>query len=239
MAETPVVELEGVERRWGGEGLLVAIEHLHLASGEAAALVGPSGCGKSTCLDLLAFILRPDRARRFMMTARDGQTHDVAAHWAAGRSGALLGLRAREIGYVLQTGALLPYLSGFENAMLSRRLLGLDGEGDLPDLFAALEIDAVIHRRPAQLSVGERQRVAVARALAHRPRLLLADEPTAALDPYQAQKTFALLVELARDRGCAVLIATHDPKLARAAGCRIIPCAPEPGRTVIADSVTA
>ena len=239
MAETPVIELEGVERRWGGGGLLVAIAHLRLSAGEAVALVGPSGCGKSTCLDLLAFTLRPDRARRFAVTDRDGQVHDVAAHWAADRSGALLGLRAREIGYVLQTGALLPYLSGFENAMLPRRLLGLGGEGDLPGLFAALEITAVVHRRPAQLSVGERQRVAVARALAHGPRLLLADEPTAALDPYQAEKTFALLVELARDRGCAVLIATHDPELARVAGCRIVPCAIEPGRTVIADSVPA
>lgn len=239
MAEMPVAELEGVERRWGGDGLLVTIESLHLAPGEATALVGPSGCGKSTCLDLLAFTLRPDRARRFALTARNGQVHDVAAYWAAGRSGALLGLRAREIGYVLQTGALLPYLSGFENTMLSRRLLGLDGEGDLPGLFAALEIAAAVHRRPAQLSVGERQRVAVARALAHGPRLLLADEPTAALDPYQAEKTFALLVDLARDMGCAVLIATHDPELARAAGCRIVPCAVEPGRTVIADSVTA
>jgi putative ABC transport system ATP-binding protein len=238
MAEMPVVELEGVERRWGDGGLLVAIESLHLVPGEAAALVGPSGCGKSTCLDLLAFTLRPDRARRFVVTACDGQIHDVAASWA-GHSGGLLRLRAREIGYVLQTGALLPYLSGFENTMLSRRLLGLDGEGDLPGLFAALEIAAVVHRRPAQLSVGERQRVAVARALAHGPRLLLADEPTAALDPYQAEKTFALLVSLARDRGCAVLIATHDPELARAAGCRIVPCVVEPGRTAIADSVTA
>lgn len=238
MAEMPVVELQGVERRWGGGGLLVAIESLRLVPGEATALVGPSGCGKSTCLDLLAFTLRPDRAHRFAVTARDGQVHDVAVHWTEGHSGALLSLRAREIGYVLQTGALLPYLSGFENAMLSRRLLDLDGEGDLPGLFAALEIAAVVHRRPAQLSVGERQRVAVARALAHGPRLLLADEPTAALDPYQAEKTFALLVNLARDRGCAVLIATHDPELARAAGCRIVPCAVEPGRTAIADSVT-
>ena len=239
MAEAPVVELEGVERRWSGDGLLVAIEHLRLMPGEAVAIVGPSGCGKSTCLDLLALTLRPDRAQRFAMTGRDGQIHDVAAHWAAGRSNALLGLRAHEIGYVLQTGALLPYLSGFENAMLSRRLLGLDGAGDLPGLFASLQIASVVHRRPAQLSVGERQRVAIARALAHQPRLLLADEPTAALDPYQAEKTFALIVELAREQGCAVLIATHDPELARAAGCRIVPCAVEPGRTAIADSVPA
>ena len=239
MAETPVVELEGVERRWGGDGLLVAVEHLRLAAGEAVALVGPSGCGKSTCLDLLAFTLRPDRARRFAVAGRDGEHHNIAAHWASGRSNALLHLRAREIGYVLQTGALLPYLSGFENAMLPRRLLGMDGEGDLPNLFAALEIAPIVHRRPAQLSVGERQRVAIARALAHQPRLLLADEPTAALDPYQAEKTFALLVELARDRGCTVLIATHDPELARAAGCRIVPCAVQPSRTVIADSVPA
>lgn len=238
MAEQPVVELEEVERRWGADGLVVAIERLRLMPGEAVALVGPSGCGKSTCLDLMAFALRPDRARRFVVTARDGTDHDVASHWAAGRRNDLLAIRACAIGYVLQTGALLPYLSGFENAMLSRRLLGLDGSGDLPDLFAALDIGGVIHRRPAQLSVGERQRVAVARALAHRPRLLLADEPTAALDPFQAEHTFTLLVELTRRMGCAVLIATHDPELAAAAGCRVIPCAVEPGRTTIADAVT-
>lgn len=239
MAETPVVELEGVERRWGTGGLLVAVEHLSLAAGQTVALVGPSGCGKSTCLDLLAFTLRPDRSCRFVMTEGDGTPHDVAADWTAGRSNALLALRAREIGYVLQTGALLPYLSGFENAMLPRRLLGLDGQGDLPALFSALDIVDIVRRRPVQLSVGERQRVAIARALAHRPRLLLADEPTAALDPHQAIKTFALLVELARSQGCAVLIATHDPELAQAAGCRIVPCAVEPGRTAISDAVTA
>ncbi len=239
MAEAPVVELEGVERRWGTDGLRVTIERLRLAAGEAVALVGPSGCGKSTCLDLMAFTLRPDRARRFAMATRQGRVHDIAADWASGRNGALLALRAREIGYVLQTGALLPYLSGFENAMLSRRLLGLDGEGDLPALFAALEIGAVIHRRPSQLSVGERQRVAVARALAHKPRLLLADEPTAALDPHQARRTFALLVDLARAEGCSVLIATHDPELAGAAGCRVVPCAIESDRTLVSDAGSA
>jgi putative ABC transport system ATP-binding protein len=230
-----VLSAGGVERRWGDDGLLVAIERLVLRPGEVVALVGPSGCGKSTVLDLLAFTLRPDRAGRFALGEAGGAVHDVAALWRRGAGASLTDLRARLIGYVLQTAGLLPYLSAFENAMLGRHLLGLGGPGELPSLFAALGLTALTRRMPAELSIGERQRVAVARALAHRPHLLLADEPTAALDPATARETIALLVDLARRTGSATVIVSHDHDLVAAAGCRIIACRIDPGRTTVSD----
>jgi putative ABC transport system ATP-binding protein len=224
---TAVLDAAGVEHRWHA-GLTVAIERLLLQPGEVVAVVGPSGCGKSTCLELLAFLLRPGRADRLTFAGAD-----VAGLWRDGRTGELLRLRARAIGYVLQTGGLLPYLSARENAMLGRRLLGLAGPGDLDDLMAALGIADLGQRRPGQLSIGERQRVAVARALAHEPRLLLADEPTAALDPDQADRTMALLVDLARRKGCATVIVSHDRELVARAGCRVVACRVEGGRTLL------
>ena len=228
-----VLSVSGVERRWGGDGLLVAIERLVIRQGEVVALVGPSGCGKSTVLDLLAFTLQPDRIGRFMLYETGGGVHDAAGLWRRGAGAALTDLRARLIGYVLQTAGLVPYLSAFENAMLGRHLLGLAGPGELPALFAALGLTALTRRMPAELSIGERQRLAVARALAHRPSLLLADEPTAALDPATGRKTIALLVELARRTGSATVIVSHDHDLVAAAGCRIIACQVEPGRTIV------
>ena len=207
-------------RKTRGEGsqrYSLVIPRLDLAVGQQLALVGPSGCGKSTLLDLLALVLSPDQSQRFDFTAEQGPV-DVAGLWRDARHNPLAALRSRHIGYVLQSGGLLGYLSVRGNIGLSRRLLGLADDGSVERLAAQLQVSDQLDKKPQALSVGQRQRVSCARALAHEPRLLLADEPTAALDPLNALRVMQLLLGRVRAQGACCLIATHDEALAREAG---------------------
>ena len=182
------------------------------------ALTGPSGCGKSTALDVLAGILRPDDGdgSRFLLHTADGET-DMLALWRAGRLDALARLRGKHLGYVLQTGGLLPFLSARDNILLPCRCLGIMGRRleAVWNMATALGIDRLLLQMPASLSVGERQRVAIARALAHGPAIVLADEPTAALDPDQSRKVLGIFADLARQQGTTVIMVSHDPQMAR------------------------
>ena len=207
-------------RKTRGEGsqrYSLVIPHLDLAAGQQLALVGPSGCGKSTLLDLLGLVLSPDASRRFDFATDDGPV-DVANLWRDARVNRLAELRSRQIGYVLQTGGLLSYLDVRGNIGLPRKLLRLHDDGCVDDLAAQLEISDQLEKRPHALSIGQRQRVSCARALAHNPHLLLADEPTAALDPLNAHKVMQLLLGRSRRQGASCLIATHDECLAREVG---------------------
>ncbi len=204
--------IEGLEclRGSGAAGFRLRVPSLSVAAGEAVAVVGPSGSGKSTLLDLLGLVLRPSAAGRFAM--QDTHTPlDVAALWRERRADPLARLRAARIGYILQTGGLLPFLDVRENIRLSLRLLGqaLDPP-HLPALLSTLGIGHLQDKMPAALSVGERQRVATARALAHRPALVLADEPTASLDPGRAALVMDLLFAAVRDMGASLVVVSHD-----------------------------
>lgn len=222
-----LLALTGIERHYRavGGGFTLRIPHLHVAPGERVVVIGPSGSGKSTLLDLLAFLAVPEPGGRFIFRA--GATdHDILAAWN-GRRDTLNGLRARHIGYVLQTGGLLPYLSVRENILLSRRLLRLEIPGPLPRLADALGIAPLLKRHPAELSVGQRQRVAIARALAHMPALVLADEPTAALDAGMALAAVDTMVAAAEAVGAALVVVTHDHAIATRIGGRTIACRPD------------
>lgn len=215
-----MIAAAGVEKQRGG--LTVRLDGLTVPAGRRLAITGPSGCGKSTALDLMAGTLRPDRADRLTVAGRD---------LTAG--GDYTGWRARAIGIVLQTGGLIPSLTVAENIRLSRRLLGLNGWGPGRDLAQALGVGSLLDRYPAQISIGERQRVAIARALAHEPPLVLADEPTAALDPDRAAAVLTLLVQLAARAGTTLVIVTHDLALAADAGLDLLPCRVEAGITLL------
>lgn len=223
-----MLELADVVRRYGaeGEGFTLRVPHFTVAPGERVVVIGPSGSGKSTLLDLLALLVPPDAAGRFMLCVGD-ESHDVAAAWVRTRS-ALARIRARHIGYVLQTGGLLPYLSVAENIRLSARLLGHPAAGHVGTLAEQFDIGALMRRYPAQLSVGQRQRVAVARALSHRPALVLADEPTAALDTRLAQVVAGALAEASSAAGAALVVVTHDMAVAERIGGRRVACRPDP-----------
>lgn len=212
---TTPLRLEGVvvTRQSGGARFTLEVEALSLASGALVAVTGESGSGKSTLLDVAALARQPDRATRLEVAGTD-----AAALWRRGARDALAALRARSFGYVLQTGGLVPFLSIGANAALAQDLAGRRDPARIAALAERLGVGGLLARMPGSLSVGQRQRAAILRALAHRPALVLADEPTASVHPDMATEILALLAEQARDAGAAVLLATHDAPAARAAG---------------------
>lgn len=214
-----MISLQGVHKTRGRYRL--EIGDLCLGAGERVALVGPSGCGKSTLLDLLALVLAPDAADAFTLEL-EGSVQDVAGLWRGRRLDRLAALRSRHLGYVLQAGGLLGFLDVRGNIRLPRQLLGLADDGGVERLAAALDVSDQLDKRPAALSLGQRQRVSCARALAHAPSLLLADEPTAALDPINAERVMQLLLRQAEAHRVTCIIATHDETLAHDAGLRVL-----------------
>ncbi|WP_233234752.1 ABC transporter ATP-binding protein [Bordetella sp. LUAb4] len=204
-----------LRRGQGDDAYEVRLPALRLARGDVLAVVGGSGCGKSTLLEGVGLLLKPAHVQAYALSAHD----DVAALWARHDESALAALRARRIGFVLQTGGLLPYLSVRDNILLPRRLLGMAADSArIRHAVDVLSVSHLLDKRPAQLSIGERQRVAVVRALSHDPDILLADEPTSALDPDNACKLFQLFIDLARDESMATLVVSHDWDLVRKFG---------------------
>jgi lipoprotein-releasing system ATP-binding protein len=208
----PIVELSGVRKSYG-VGTPVEAEVLHgidlrLEPGEFVALVGPSGSGKSTLLNLIGLLERPTSGL-LRIAGRDTTTLDEEA---------LTGLRGRSIGFVFQFHHLLPGFSALENVLMpsiiERGVAGPDDVRRARGLLERVGLADALRKRPSQLSGGMQQRVAVARALALSPRLVLADEPTGNLDTHSANEIFELLLEFNRETGAACLVVTHDPSLA-------------------------
>ena len=173
-------------------------------------------------------VVRPGAgAFRLHVRSLDVRQGQLLALWRAGRLDALARLRGKHLGYVLQTGGLLPFLSARDNILLPCRCLGNMGRRleAVWNMATALGIDRLLLQMPASLSVGERQRVAIARALAHGPAIVLADEPTAALDPDQSRKVLGIFADLARQQGTTVIMVSHDPQMAREAGFTLVPLA--------------
>ncbi len=185
---------------------VLAIDSWELTAGDHVLLRGVSGSGKTTLFNVIAGLLRPTRGEVWI----DGQP--LYARPEAQRDR----IRAQHIGYVFQSHHLLPALSALENTIMPLAFAGVpaaERRQRARDLLARLDLSAVMHHRPAQLSAGQRLRVAVARALAHRPRLVLADEPTAALDPEAAAAVMALIEAECRPQNALLIVASHDPAL--------------------------
>jgi putative ABC transport system ATP-binding protein len=175
-----------------------------LEAGGFLAVSGPSGSGKSTLLGLLAGLDRPARGRVVL----DG--HDLTTLSEDERAQ----LRAEKVGFVFQSFHLIPTLTARENIQVPLELRGEDGRGRAEGLLARVGLGDRGHHYPAQLSGGEQQRVAVARAFAHDPRVLFADEPTGNLDAANGANVIGLLGELNRELGTTLVLVTHDPELA-------------------------
>jgi len=208
----PVLALRGVTKSYldGGQRRSIFTGlGLELRAGEVLAVVGPSGSGKSTLLNLVAGTLVPDAGEILLTTPRG--RFDLTALDDAGR----VALRRRELGYVFQFFNLVPTLTVRENVLLPLELNGLmDLAGRSLARAAALGLTPRLDAFPEALSGGERQRAAIARALAHEPPLVLADEPTGNLDRRRADQVADLLWREVRDAGAALLVATHDAEVA-------------------------
>ncbi len=184
--------------------------NLRIERGEFVAVVGPSGSGKSTLLFAMGGLSRPTSGKVFLGETRLSDLGPVER----------AALRLREVGFVFQTFNLVPYLTCAENVALPALLAGR-GRAEAFEAASAvlrrLDLSMRLHHRPAQLSVGERQRVGIGRALVNGPRVLLADEPTGNLDPATADQVMDLFRELNAD-GQTIVMVTHDPRLAEMAG---------------------
>lgn len=208
----------------GAEAYSLRVPALELLPGDKILLTGPSGSGKSTLLDMLGMALRPDSVKEFFFRpiSAEGreETLDVAAAWK-GADTESLALWRRKVGYVLQTGGLLPFISVRENIRTQRRLLNLPPDGeDLDKVAEELGISHLLQKLPGALSVGERQRAAIARALAARPVLVLADEPTAALDPENAATVLGMFSKAVQNLGAALILVSHAPEQMAAMRCQ-------------------
>lgn len=216
MTALPVLQAQGIERVFpaGPRPLRIVLENLALAAGEIALMQAPSGTGKSTVMSMLGLATRPDRISMLLLARDHGEGIDAAAGWRRGAQRRLGAARASLIGFVMQTGALISFLTLRENILEPLRLRRRAEPRDVEALSAELGIREVLDRRPHAVSIGQRQRAALARALIGGPALLLADEPTAALDPETAEAVDQVIVHAVQAQGVAALIASHRPNSA-------------------------
>jgi len=214
----PLLELDSVSKRYDAPGAaespwVLKDVSLRVTAGESLAIVGPSGSGKSTLLNIIGTLDRPTSGR-VLLDGRD---------LSAPREAELAALRNREIGFVFQLHHLLPQCTALENVLVPTLVGGTrnaseDAETRAIGLLKRVGLGERMTYRPGQLSGGERQRAAVVRALINRPKLLLADEPTGALDRASADQLGGLLVELNREQGVTLIVVTHSIELASRMG---------------------
>lgn len=206
-AEAPALTGTGLTKRFGHQralaGIDVAVNH-----GEMLAVMGPSGSGKSTLLHVLAGIIRPDAGKTFL---GDESVSDQSER-------SRTALRRRRFGFVFQFGQLIPELPAIENVALPLMLDGIprrEAQGRASALFGPLGLAGLEGRRPGELSGGQSQRVAVARALVTNPEVVFADEPTGSLDSSAGREVMHILTQTTRDRSAALVLVTHDAATAR------------------------
>ena len=204
---TPAIIAENLCKTYGRGNISVkALDRVTLAlnTGETAALLGPSGAGKSTLLTMLGLIRQPDSGKIVIGNETvfdDGSRTDIRT------------FRRKNIGFVFQKANLLPFLSALDNVRLAMEIndvSGREAKKRAAELLEQFGLGDRLRFMPKELSGGQQQRVAIARALANRPRILLADEPTAALDSAMGRKVMELLRDAARNHDAGVLVVTHD-----------------------------
>jgi len=205
------IRIEGLSKRYGeGETAVDALKDVNMsvAPGEVVGLIGPSGSGKTTLLKCLGAVIEPTRGR---MTLGGRVIYDDG--W---RIADLRVLRRDQIGFIFQAPYLIPFLDATDNVALLPMLAGrpnAEARARATDLLQALDVSHRARALPAELSGGEQQRVSIARALANRPPVILADEPTAPLDSERGLAVMRILHQLAGQYQTAIIVVTHDEKI--------------------------
>jgi lipoprotein-releasing system ATP-binding protein len=207
---SPILQANGLTRIFEQGGETLSILHnvdVEIKSGEIVALVGPSGSGKSTFLQTVGLLDKPTRGELIIGGQKIDAMNDKERTL----------MRRQYIGFVYQFHYLLPEFTALENVVIPQMVAGVKksvAEEKAKELLTSLKMDHRFDHRPARLSGGEQQRVAMARALANDPKLLLADEPTGNLDPETSEIVFELLIDLVRNAGIGAVIATHNMQIA-------------------------
>lgn len=211
MQAAPVVEIRSVSKHFGeGPARVDALRDvtLDVYPGTVIGLRGPSGSGKSTLLNVIGCILEPNSGQ---LTLNGEKVFD--GHWLRRD---LRRLRLEKIGFIFQSHNLLPFLNAWENVAIAQILAGSSAaraKSHALELLTYLQVDRRTNAMPSELSGGEAQRVAIARALANDPRIILADEPTAALDSQRAGIVIDMLRKVAVEHDAVVIVVTHDQKI--------------------------
>lgn len=205
---------DGLKRReQGGVAFELHIPKLALYQSQFVAVVGESGCGKSTLLDLLALVSKPTSCSQFVYHTQTQQSTDIKQLWEYKKESSLAALRRSRFGYVLQTGGLLPFLTVYQNLQLPSKINGYKNQTEIRKFAKRIGIEGLLEKKPQYLSGGQRQRVAILRALIHKPNIILADEPTAAVDKTRAQSIVKDFNTLAKESGTTIVMVTHDRAL--------------------------
>lgn len=212
MTQSPLVRVDRISKHFGeGEARVDALRDVSLdvQARQVVALLGPSGSGKTTLLNVIGCILDPSSGSMDLV----GERVIENGRWLRTN---LRSLRLEKIGFIFQFHNLIPFLDAIDNVSLVLELAGAtsaEAQARASELLDYLDVGHRSHSMPAKLSGGEAQRVAIARALANRPRIILADEPTAALDSKRAQIVMDLLRKVAVDQDAAIIAVTHDEKI--------------------------
>jgi len=203
-----IIEAKGLTKKFGQSAAeIVAVNQVDISikMGELVMIMGDSGCGKTTLISLLGCILTPDEGElRINQKLVDYENDDLSL------------IRRRDVGFVFQLFNLIPYLTALENVMLAMdisNIRGFEAEKRAEKLLARVGLKHRVNHRPGQLSGGEKQRVSFARALANKPKIIFADEPTANLDSRQSQNLMELVRELRQDNQTTIAIVTHHQEL--------------------------
>ena len=204
-----MLKLEHVKKAYtqpdGSRVPILDIDEFNIDAGEQVVLIGPSGCGKTTMLHTIAGITKPDSGKVLV------DNIELTKYSEAARDR----IRANKLGYVFQTFNLLPGFSAYENVLLGMSFAkGKVSPARAKSLLEKIGLGHRLNNKPHQLSVGEQQRVAIARALANRPALLLADEPTANVDPGNQKQIIDLIIDSCREENIALLMVTHSMEVA-------------------------
>ncbi len=209
----PLIRLENIEKIYGDHGVpVIALEDVNLGLEERdfAAIVGPSGSGKTTMLNIIGGLDRPTTGRVYI---RDQDITEMSGN-------ELIDFRLHNIGFVFQAYNLIPVLTAIENVefiMLLQKVARSQRRSRAEELLKAVGLDIQMNRRPFELSGGQQQKVAVARALASMPSFVLADEPTANLDSVSAENLLDIMENLNEERGMTFIFSTHDPRVVKRA----------------------
>lgn len=207
MSDNPMINLESVNHTYTHGGVSEPVLHgvdLRVRRGEFVIIMGPSGCGKTTLLNIVGLMMPPTQAGAVRIAGRDAQGLD---------DGGRTRLRRETIGFVFQRFNLLPTISARKNVALPLKIRGELSNGQVDSVIEQVGLAAYAHKKPGQLSVGQQQRIAIARALVGKPALLLADEPTGNLDSDNAAAVLSLLSRFHRERGQTILMITHNEHL--------------------------